>query len=52
MMNAVKCLMVGLGLGAAAMIALRKSPKAQQAMENAVQTVTDKAEDLKDSLGM
>lgn len=52
MMNTIKALMVGAGLGAAAMIALRKNPKAKQVMDDAVQAMTDKAEDLKDTLGM
>ena len=52
MCKSIKCLLVGAGLTAAAMLAVKTNPRLKQTMEDAAQTVTDKAEDLKHNLGM
>ena len=52
MCKPIKCLLVGAGLAAAAMLAMQKNPQLKQTVEDAAQTVTDKAEDLKNNLGM
>ncbi len=52
MCKPIKCLLVGAGLTAAAVLAMKTSPRLKQTMEDAAQTVTDKAEDLKNNLGM
>ena len=52
MFKSMKWLLVGAGLTAAAMLAMKTNPQLKQTMEDAAQTVTDKAEDLKNNLGM
>ncbi len=52
MFKSMKWLLVGMGISAAAMLAMQKNPRLKQTMEDAAQTVTDKAEDLKNNLGM
>lgn len=52
MFKSMKWLLTGMGLAAAAAFAMQKSPKLKQTVEDAAQTVTDKAEDLKSNLGM
>ena len=52
MMKTMKHLLLGMGLGAAVMTALWKNPKSRQAMNDAMQTAADKAEDLKNTLEM
>ena len=52
MMKMMKHLLLGMGLGAAVMTALWKIPKSRQAMNDAMQTAVDKAEDLKNTLEM
>ena len=52
MMKTIKGMMLGMGIAAAAMAVIWKNPKYKQAVEDAAQNVTDKAEDLKDTLGM
>ena len=52
MCKSVKCLLIGAGLAAAAVLVMQQNPKMKQTMEDAAQTVTDKAEDLKNTLGM
>lgn len=51
-MKMMKHLLLGMGLGAAVMTALWKNPKSRQAMNDAMQTAADKAEDLKNTLEM
>ena len=52
MFKSMKWLLMGAGLTAAAMLAMKTNPQLKQTMEDAAQTVTDKAEDLKNNLGM
>ena len=52
MMKTMKHLLLGMGLGAAVMTVLWKNPKSRQAMNDAMQTAADKAEDLKNTLEM
>lgn len=52
MMKSIKCLLLGAGLAAGAMLLMQQNPQLKQTMEDAAQTVSDKAEDLKDTLGM
>ena len=52
MMKTMKHLLLGMGLGAAVMTALWKNPKSRRAMNDAMQTAADKAEDLKNTLEM
>ncbi len=52
MMKMIKHLLLGMTLGAAVMTALWKNPKSRQAMNDAMQTAADKAEDLKNTLEM
>ena len=52
MWKCVKCMLLGAGLAAAAVLAMQQNPKMKQTVEDAAQTVTDKAEDLKNTLGM
>ena len=51
-MKMMKHLLLGMTLGAAVMTALWKNPKSRQAMNDAMQTAADKAEDLKNTLEM
>ena len=52
MFKSMKWLLMGMGLTAAAVLAMKTNPQLKQTMEDAAQTVTDKAEDLKNNLGM
>ena len=52
MMKTMKHLLLGMTLGAAVMTALWKNPKSRRAMNDAMQTAADKAEDLKNTLEM
>ena len=51
-MKTMKHLLLGMGIGAAVMTALWKNPKSRRAMDDAMQTATEKAEDLKNTLDM
>ena len=52
MMTTMKHLLLGMGLGAAVMTALWKNPQSRRAMNDAMQTAAEKAEDLKNTLEM
>ena len=51
MMKTMKGVLLGMGIAAAAMMLVKKSPAARQAVEDTMQDAINKAGDLKDSLG-